>query len=89
MPQLAPVHEPDDTPLQFESPESSTIQGASYDAESLRMVIDFVDKDSATGARMYVYGNIDADLWRDFYQARSKGQFFSTRIRPMYAGRRV
>lgn len=73
-----------DVPLSFESPESSTILSAMFDPDAKRMLIAF-KRDTSLPA-IYAYSNIPSDLWAQFAQAASKGQFFSTRIRPYFAG---
>lgn len=67
-------------PIEFDSPESSLIEWARYVPGPQSMIVRF-----KTGSR-YVYQGISPELWLEFYQSHSKGQFFGQRIRPMYAG---
>lgn len=69
-----------DVPLSFSSPESSNIDGATYDADSREMVVHFRRGPS------YVFANIPAPVWTGFVTSSSKGSYFSTLIRPLYTG---
>lgn len=75
----APVE--DDYPHQFDSPESSNVAGATYDAESESLTITF------RGGKRYAYATFPVNLWREFVGAASKGKFFAERIRPFFAGK--
>lgn len=70
----------------FESPESSTIASAHYDVDGGKMTIKFRRGPGRDHDR-YDYTGIPADLWSQFASAESKGKFFSTQIRPLYAGK--
>lgn len=87
MPQLQ--REDDALPLSFESPESGTIHGASYDPDARRLVIEFRGHGPEDVYRTYIYEGVEPVLWQEFLTAPSKGQFFSARIRPWISGRRV
>lgn len=95
-PQNPIPEEEDDTPLSFESPESSTIKGASYDPQAQQMRIVFLG--AAYGLmvghqvpkeKAYDYPGFPPNEWRDFTQAASKGAYFSRHIRPRYTGKPV
>lgn len=66
--------------LLFDSPESSTILGGSYDPTTSTLTVRFV-----TG-KTYDFGSFPLKLWREFYLAASKGSYFGKVIRPMFAG---
>ena len=70
-------------PVSFDSPESKLIAGATYDSGQEVMTVHF-----AAGTT-YTYSGIDHELWWDFTQATSKGNFFGKAIRPMFAGKLV
>jgi len=76
----------DNTPLSFESPESSTISEGSYDPDTNTLKVCFkgpgVPKD-------YTYAGVPPELWIEFEMSASKGKFFASRIRPFYVGARV
>src|SRR5678816_3403914 len=64
----------------FESPESSTISHAQYDAQLHLMTVWF--KTGFKDDRCYVY-DVPATVWEGFAAAPSKGQYFARHIRPM------
>lgn len=72
-------------PDAFETPESSVIAGASYDA-SARMLLVSV-KRGPNVSKDYIYNGYPAHEWAEFVQADSKGKYFSERIRPRYVGK--
>jgi hypothetical protein len=72
-------------PDSFESPESSTIAGASYQDGTLSVMF----KRGAGARERYDYSGIPAELWAEFVMADSKGQFFGARIRPLYRGTKI
>lgn len=74
-------------PLQFESPESSTIHSAEYDPQTMLMSVLF--KRPKAVLDRYDYDAFPAELWEKFTQAPSKGAFFSAYIRPFYTGRHI
>lgn len=74
----------EETPLSFESPESSSIVRADYHPGRCEMKITFR---RGTNEVSYLYGGVLAPLWQDFTLAESKGSFFAKAIRPMFAGR--
>lgn len=78
---------PPPLPDSFESPESSVIAGARYDAASMTLTVDIRKGPNVT--QEYVYSNVKADVWAEFVTAESKGKYFSAAIRPMFAGRAV
>lgn len=69
-----------ETPNFFDSPDSKSILRADYYPGEEKMVVHF------RGGSVYAYANIPSALWVEFYQAASKGKFFATSIRPMFAG---
>lgn len=70
----------------FESPESSTIASAYFSKDNGHMTVFFRRGPSRDNER-YDYSGIPVDLWERFAAAESKGHFFSTQIRPLYAGK--
>lgn len=78
-----PPSELPDIPNSFDSPDSSTVIGATYDKETRKMRVNF------RHGTDYFFDDIEPDLWRDYVMAHSKGSFFSSRIRPFFAGRKV
>lgn len=74
-----------DTPLSFESPESSSIVQASYDPDTLVLTVQFRrDRDAPD---IWVYTGIQPQLWTEFLEAGSKGHYFASRIRPLHPGK--
>lgn len=74
----------------FESPESSIVKGARYDADTQTLTIDLCRKiDGEVRVDAYAYAGVVLGLWEEFVQAESKGGFFAGRIRPLYVGRKV
>lgn len=73
-----------ETPLSFESPESSSITRARYDPETRQLFVDL-----RKAAVSYRYTAVDMPLWVEFEQSTSKGKFFAERIRPLYVGIKV
>lgn len=69
----------------FESPESGTIASASFDG--LGGMVVYFKRGPRRDNQRYDYTNIPLELWEQFASAESKGKFFSTQIRPMYAGK--
>lgn len=68
-----------DIPWSFESPDSSSIASATYDIDTGMLSVTF-----KTG-NIYDCQLFPLDVWIDFERSTSKGQFFSTRIRPLFA----
>lgn len=81
-----PQQDPATIPLIFESPDSSSIASAEYDKDTGLMSIHFK---RARGPERYDYAPVPFDLWARFTQAASKGVFFQSFIRPVYAGVKV
>ena len=77
-----------DTPLSFESPDSSNIERAEYLPEVLQLRITFKGHSGRDG-REYSYEQFPLTAWVEFEQASSKGSHFAQRIRPFYVGRRL
>lgn len=71
-------------PLSFESPESSTIEQASYDPERRTLLVTFRHE-----RMQYLYGEVPEAVWIEFHRAQSRGKFFQQRIRPVFGGVRV
>lgn len=74
--------------LSFDSPESSLIQEATYDPDTRIARVRLRPDRKHTTGKTYDY-DLPAKVWTEWTLAPSKGTFFSTRIRPMYAGRIV
>lgn len=72
-----------DTPLEFGDSGSSLVDSASYDPDQ-RML--WVTLKSGSISKTYRYAGYPPSEWVDFYQANSKGGFFTKRIRSLYAG---
>lgn len=71
-----------ETPLSFESPDSASIEKASYDPKTETMLV------TLRPGKTYGYGNIPAATWKQFVDAPSKGKFFQSAIRPNHLGRK-
>lgn len=71
-----------DIPLSFESPESSSLTGASYDPDCRQLTVEFKD------GKRYDYPGIEPQTWMAFMEAGSKGSYFMRNIRPLYAGKK-
>jgi hypothetical protein len=71
-----------DIPLSFDSPESSSVQGASYDPATMTLTV------TLKPGKIYTYNPISPEKWKAFHDAPSKGKFFQGEIRPKYIGRR-
>lgn len=69
----------------FESPDSGTIASASFDGNGAMVV--YFKRGPGRDHQRYDYTNIPQELWAQFATAESKGKFFSTQIRPHYAGK--
>ena len=74
-------------PDSFESPESSTIGGGSYDSETQTLSVMFIRKGDVR--ERYDHVGIPPQLWAEFVMAESKGQFYNARIRPLYKGTKI
>ena len=72
------VYIEDDIPDSFTSPESTSIAGADYDANTRTLYVRF------TNGKTYRGQDFPAEAWRAFVQADSKGSHFNRRIRPLY-----
>ncbi len=72
-----------DSPLSFDSPESSLICRGDYDPLSQTLTIAF------TSAKTYAYAGVTPELWQEMLAAESKGKFFNARIRSMMLGSEV
>ena len=72
-----------ETPLHFSDTDSSLVEEAAYDPgqQLLRVTLK-----AGKTTKVYRYGDFSPSSWVDFYQAPSKGRFFSAYIRPHYAG---
>jgi hypothetical protein len=62
---------------------STAIKDLAYDQTRRELAVTFV-----TGRR-YIYFEVSPDEFRAFQRARSKGQFFNTRVRDRYRFERV
>lgn len=72
-----------DTPLEFGDTQSSLVDSASYDPDTLTLKVTL--KAGRTTKR-YRYGGFPPSSWVEFYQAGSKGSYFSKCIKTMYQG---
>lgn len=81
------MSEQTETPLSFESPESSTIERASYDPDTQTLTVEFKRAPKDKTDTIYTYSGVSAETWEAFEQAPSKGTHFVKRIRPLHAGR--
>lgn len=81
------VHVEMRVPDSFESPESSSIAGASYEEGSQTLSVTF--KRARDARERYDYPSVPAELWAEFVMATSKGEFFAARIRPLYKGTKI
>lgn len=78
--------------LTFESPESSSILGASFNPDTGVVRVEFKLSDREVKAKKppKVYeGLISPELWLDWLSAESKGSFFNTNVRPIWGGKQV
>jgi len=69
-----------EVPNTFSSPESSTIDGATYNRESGHLTVFF-----RRGAA-YDYASVPFAIWVGFVTATSKGEYLNATIRPLYTG---
>lgn len=76
------MEELNDIPLSFESPESSSLKGASYDPDCKQLTVEFKD------GKTYDYPGIEPQMWIQFMEAGSKGSYFMRNIRPMHTGKK-
>jgi hypothetical protein len=72
-----------DTPLEFGDTGSSLVDSASYDPGQLMLRVTLK---AGKVAKRYRYGGFPPSSWVEFYQAGSKGSYFSRQIRPLYVG---
>lgn len=72
-----------DTPLEFGDTGSSLVDSASYDPDTRNLTVTLR---AGKVSKTYTYGGFPPSSWVEFYQAESKGQFFSRVIRPMFSG---
>jgi hypothetical protein len=61
----------------FSSPESSWIEGASYNTQTEDLLIETDDQD-------YKFSNVPLDVWEGFKNASSKGDYYHRNIRGNY-----
>lgn len=84
-PKRRPKPEPitvSDVPGSFDSPESSYIHSATYDASTETLRVTFRSGEQPT----YEYNKFELAKWLEFYEAVSKGKYFLGRIKPFYTG---
>lgn len=67
-------------PTSFQSPESSSVVGATYDHTSGHMTVFFVR------GPVYDFDHIPLATWASFAMSTSKGSYFNHMIRPLYSG---
>lgn len=73
-----------DMPTEFEEANSSLILRASYNPETQDCTIVLK---AGPLEKPYLYGGMPAQVWMEFVQAESKGQYYNRFIRPMFQGR--
>jgi hypothetical protein len=61
----------------FSSPESSWIEGATYESENGSMILETDSKD-------YEFIGVPIEVWREFKSAPSKGEYYHENIRGRY-----
>lgn len=66
-----------------DSVASTNVASAGYHEESQTMEVEFLN------GSVYQYYNIDADLFRQFMESHSKGQFLNVYIKNAYPYSRV
>ena len=74
-----------DTPLEFESPESNLVAGATYTPGQDILKVRLWTK-MGVNTNVYRYGSVPPQVWAGFVQADSKGSYFQRCIRPMFLG---
>lgn len=77
-----------ETPLSFESPESSAVASASYDPDThlLTLSLKRPNKDQPERVVQYTYAGFPEGNWKLFVEATSKGRYFSEVVRPLFVG---
>lgn len=70
----------------FNSPDSSFISGATYDANKRTLTIEMHNNDTK---KQYQYNNVDKKMFEEFKKAESKGQFFNKNIKNYYDYQRI
>lgn len=66
--------------ITHDTPDSSNIARIEYDADTGTMFIDF------RSGKRYRYSDVSTDLWNQFIDAPSAGQFFNQRVKSAYKG---
>ena len=69
-----------DVPDSFQSPESSSIDGATYDRKTQMLRVIF------RKGPPYDFAGVPHSVWAGFATASSKGAYFTSMIRPLYTG---
>lgn len=76
-------------PLEFDSPESSIIEGARYDEGQRVLTVFFKRSNPKSKEQAYRYGGVTPQEWAAFAQSFSKGKHFSEHIRTQFKGTAV
>lgn len=79
----------DDTPLSFDSPESSVIDRAEYCPLTRTLKCYYKRSEKSPTSRVYVFADVPLNRWMELVQAPSKGAYFNRHIRPLYSGKPV
>lgn len=66
-----------------QTPQSSNISQIAYDAASGQLYVEF------RNGRIYRYSEVSPDVWNQFIDADSAGQFFAARVKNAYASQIV
>lgn len=72
-----------DTPLSFDSPESSLVLAAYYDHGQRKLSVELR---AGKVSKWYDYGEVSPTDWLEFFNATSKGQAFQS-IKARFVGR--
>ena len=66
-------------PVMFDV-ESSNIQQIGYDSEQSELYVRFLAKGN-NPSTLYVYYNVEPEMWEDFFAAESKGRYLHQYIK--------
>ena len=68
---------------------SSQIASVGYDPHARVLEVEFAPKKGFKTGAVYIYKNFSSADYQDFVDAKSLGQHFAARIRPVFEFRRV
>ena len=68
---------------------SSQIRSIGYDPHARVLEVEFTPKKGFKTGAVYIYKNFSSADYQDFLDAKSLGQHFGARIRPVFEFRRV